>query len=140
MCIRDREELVSEETFPAMKCWMQVRMVNTLAPYLSNDFRVESGAFNRALSGVSEAVSREESAYNMAVSMFGEVVGIYYGKTYFGEEARRDVQAMVERFVEVYNQLLSSNEWLSDETQMCIRDSPGRSSHSPCRQPGFPGT
>ena len=116
------DELVSEETFPAMKCWMQVRMVNTLAPYLSNDFRVESGAFNRALSGVSEAVSREESAYNMAVSMFGEVVGIYYGKTYFGEEARRDVQAMVERFVEVYKQRLSSNEWLSDETRdMAIR-------------------
>ena len=64
----------------------------------------------------------EEAAYNVAMGVFSEVVGIYYGKTYFGEEARQDVQAMVEQIVDVYRQRLTENEWLSDETrEMAIR-------------------
>ena len=116
------DELVTEETFAEMKCWMSVALVNAMAPYLSSDFRVESGAFSRALSGVAEPISAQEAAYGLATSEFSEVVGIYYGKTYFGEEARSDVRGMVEQFVEVYKQRLAANDWLSEETrEMALR-------------------
>ena len=116
------DELVNDETFPQMKSWMLVAMVNAVAPYLSDDFRVQAAAFSLALSGAAEPTGAEEAAYNVAMGVFSEVVGIYYGKTYFGEEARQDVQAMVEQIVEVYRQRLTENEWLSDETrEMAIR-------------------
>ena len=116
------DELVSDETFPQMKSWMLVAMVNAVAPYLSDDFRVQAAAFSLALSGAAEPTGAEEAAYNVAMGVFSEVVGIYYGKTYFGEEARQDVQAMVEQIVDVYRQRLTENEWLSDETrEMAIR-------------------
>ena len=54
--------------------------------------------------------------------VFGEPIGIYYGKTYFGDEARADVTSMVNAFVSVYRNRLANNEWLSEETrEMAIR-------------------
>lgn len=83
---------------------------------------MQAAAFSLALSGAAEPTGAEEAAYNVAMGVFSEVVGIYYGKTYFGEEARQDVQAMVEQIVDVYRQRLTENEWLSDETrEMAIR-------------------
>lgn len=124
------DELVNDETFPQMKSWMLVATVNAMAPYLSDDFRVQASAYSLALSGATEPVSAEEAAYNAAMGIFGEDVGIYYGKTYFGEEARQDVQAMVEQIVAVYKQRLTENEWLSDETrEMAIRKLDSMSIH-----------
>ena len=124
------DELVNDETFPQMKSWMLVTTVNAFAPYLSDDFRVQASAFTLALSGATEPVSAEEAAYNAAMGVYGEIVGIYYGQTYFGEEARQDVQAMVEQIVAVYKQRLTENEWLSDETrEMAIRKLDSMSVH-----------
>ncbi len=116
------DSLVNEETFPAMKCWMLVLTVNSFAPYLSDAFRVEASSFSRMLSGVAEPTPKEKSAYYLANSTFNEVVGIYYGKTYFGDTARQDVHEMVESIVETYKDRLSKNEWLSEATRaMAIR-------------------
>lgn len=124
------DELVNDETFPQMKSWMLVATVNAMAPFLSDDFRVQASAYSLALSGTTEPVSAEEAAYNAAMGVYGEIVGIYYGKTYFGEEARLDVQAMVDQIVEVYKQRLNENEWLSDETrEMAIRKLDSMSVH-----------
>lgn len=111
------DELVNEGTFPAMKSWMLVQTVNGIAPYLSDAFRVEAGSFGRALSGAAEATAKEKSAYYLASNTFSEVAGIYYGKTYFGEQARQDVREMVESLVETYQNRLLSNEWLSEGTR-----------------------
>ena len=110
-------KLVNEETFPAMKSWMLVSTVNSLARCLSDDFRVESGSFARMLTGTSEAPSPEKGAYSLASGMFGEVVGIYYGQTYFGEQAKQDVRKMVETILATYENRLSANTWLGADTR-----------------------
>lgn len=116
------DELVNEETFPQMKSWMLVSLVNSLSAYLGEEARVEATAFERALSGVAEPSSGADAAYDAATALFSEVVGIYYGKTYFGEDARNEVQAMVEQMVQVYKNRLENNTWLSDQTrEMAIR-------------------
>lgn len=114
--------LVNDGTFEDVRSWMLVATVNSLAPYLSNDMRVESGAFNRLLMGTAEAPAPEKAAYRLASEMFSEVVGIYYGQTYFGEQARGDVRAMVEAIIDTYAGRLAANTWLSDDTRaMAIR-------------------
>ena len=110
-------EVVNDARFEELKSWMLVQTVNSIAPYLSDAFRVESGSFGRMLSGIAEATPKEKSAYYLASVMFGEVVGIYYGETYFGEQARGDVAEMVRAIVETYKKRLSANDWLSDATR-----------------------
>ncbi|MEA4896663.1 MAG: M13 family metallopeptidase [Christensenellaceae bacterium] len=111
------DALVNDGTFPAMKSWMLVNTVNAFASYLSDGFRVEAGSFSRMLSGVAEAASREKSAYYLAAGTFSEPVGIYYGQTYFGEQAKQDVRHMVEAIIDTYKDRLSANVWLSDDTR-----------------------
>lgn len=116
------DEVVNEETFPLLKSWMMLSTVVGFSNYLSEDFRIESGSFNRMLTGAAEAAPREEVAYALASATFSEVVGVYYGETYFGAQARQDVRDMVERLVKIYEERLSRNEWLSDDTrEMAIR-------------------
>lgn len=111
------DELVSEETFQVMRSWQLVIMVNSLSSYLSDDFRLEAGSFSRMIYGTSEATAKEKSAYSLATGMFSEVSGIYYGQTYFGEEAKQDVASMVETMISVYKSRISQNAWLGDETR-----------------------
>lgn len=114
--------LVNEETYPQLKSWLLVQTMCSFASYLSNDFRLESGSYSRMLSGTAEATSMEKSAYYLAYNMFSEVVGLHYGRTYFGEQAKQDVQQMVAQLVDIYEQRLAENDWLSAETrEMAIR-------------------
>jgi len=45
------------------------------------------------------------------------VVGDYYGRKYFGETAKNDVKLMVETMIGVYQDRLTSNQWLSQDTR-----------------------
>lgn len=111
------DELVNPETFPLMKSWMLVMTLNALTGYLSEEFRQIGGTYGRALSGAPEARPQEKAAYYLASGRFDQVVGDYYGKRYFGEQAKKDVQQMVESMVGIYQDRLSQNTWLSPETR-----------------------
>lgn len=111
------DELVNPETFPLMKSWMLVMTLNALTGYLSEEFRQVGGTYGRALSGAPEARPQEKAAYYLASGRFDQVVGDYYGKHYFGEQAKRDIQQMVESMVGIYQERLSQNTWLSPETR-----------------------
>ena len=44
------------------------------------------------------------------------MIGLFYGKKYFGEAGKADVKRMVTAMIKVYQARLSKNEWLSQET------------------------
>ncbi|MBT8876997.1 hypothetical protein BTH84_09855, partial [Lactobacillus delbrueckii subsp. bulgaricus] len=58
-----------------------------------------------------------KQAYRIANSTFSEVVGIYYGQTYFGAAAKEDVLGMIKRMLKVYEDRLAKNDWLSQATK-----------------------
>jgi putative endopeptidase len=58
-----------------------------------------------------------KSAYYLATGMFDQVVGDYYGRNYFGPQAKADVQQMVKKMITVYEQRLTHNTWLSTATR-----------------------
>ena len=51
------------------------------------------------------------------MSYFGQVIGKYYGETYFGPAAKADVEHMVHQMIAVYKQRLEENDWLSPATR-----------------------
>ncbi|MCT1186765.1 peptidase M13, partial [Lactococcus lactis] len=53
---------------------------------------------------------------DLTESYFSQVIGLFYGKKYFGEAAKADVKRMVTAMIKVYQARLSKNEWLSQET------------------------
>lgn len=111
------DELVNEDNFDEIKGWMIVKFINAVAGYLSQDFREAAFPFKQALSGQPELANGEKQAYRIANGTFSEVVGVYYGKTYFGQDAKDDVVDMINKMLAVYETRLKENDWLSEETK-----------------------
>lgn len=111
------DALVTPTTFSQMKSWMLVMTINALTSYLSEEFRQVGGIYSRALSGAPEARSQEKAAFYLASGRFDQIIGDYYGKKYFGEQAKKDVEQMVTRMVGIYQERLHNNSWLSEATR-----------------------
>ncbi|WP_223896302.1 M13 family metallopeptidase [Lactobacillus huangpiensis] len=110
-------EIINKENFAEIKGWMLVNFINGVADVLSQDFREASFPFAQALSGQPQLTTGEKQAYHIANDSFSEVVGVYYGQTYFGKEAKEDVEDMIHRMLDVYKERLQNNDWLSERTK-----------------------
>lgn len=110
-------EIINEENFDEIKGWMLVNFINAAADSLSQEFREAAFPFSQALSGQPQLTSGEKQAYYIANDSFSEVVGVYYGQTYFGKEAKEDVEDMIHRMLDVYKERLQNNDWLSEQTK-----------------------
>lgn len=111
------EELFNADTFEEVRSWSLVKFINSVATYLSQDFREAAFPFSQALSGQPELQSGEKQAYNLANGRFSEVVGVYYGQTYFGADAKADVLDMIHKMLDVYKQRIQASDWLSEDTK-----------------------
>ncbi len=69
----------------------------------------------------------KKTAYYLAAGTFDQVVGDYYGKRYFGPQAKADVHHMVKAMIDVYQNRLAHNEWLSPKTKQMAQKKTGKS-------------
>ncbi|WP_225047213.1 M13 family metallopeptidase [Lacticaseibacillus kribbianus] len=115
--LKEFTQLFDAATFTQYKHWAYVIELISLTGYLSEDLRQLGGTYSRALSGSPEAPSQIKHAYRLADRFFSEPIGIYYGQTYFGEKAKADVTALVERMISTYKRRLTNSSWLSASTK-----------------------
>ncbi|WP_409022326.1 M13 family metallopeptidase [Dellaglioa sp. P0083] len=111
------DELVNTTHFTEFKSWLIVKTVGSLSSYLSDDLRVIAGEYGRALSGSKAPKKQQKFAYYLAMGTYSGIVGEYYGHKYFGEDAKADVQQMVEKMINVYQNRLATNSWLTSATR-----------------------
>ena len=109
--------VLNEETFPLYQHWAYIKRLLEATPLLSEKLREIGSTYSRALSGVAVTPSIAKQAYRLASKYFSEPIGLYYGRKYFGEEAKRDVVDMVKEIIETYKVRVSKNEILSPETK-----------------------
>lgn len=109
-------KVCNEKTFKNIKSWIIVNAAFKLAPYLSDKIRIVAGNYNRALQGVKKAQSKQKQAYKLATNLFSMPFGIWYGKTYFGKEAKADITKMIYNMIKIYENKLRKNTWLSATT------------------------
>ncbi|MBW7988270.1 M13 family metallopeptidase [Lactobacillus helveticus] len=110
-------ELFNQESFDELKGWLISTFINKAAAFLSEEFRQAAFPFKQATYGQKELPSQEKEAYYKANNLFDDVIGVYYGRTYFGEDAKADVEDMIHRMIDVYEQRITNNEWLSPATK-----------------------
>ena len=108
---------ILKDHFDLFKSWALINVVRDNASYLNDEMREINGRYSRALSGSKKPVSQQKFAYYLARDIFSQVAGDYYGKTYFGPQAKADVHHMVEQMIAVYKQRLTNNTWLSKATR-----------------------
>jgi len=111
------DKIICEDNFKIIKSWMIVSNALAFASDLTDEIRIAGGAFMRALSGIKEPRTKDKFAFYQAYDRFSQVVGLYYGENYFGPVAKEDVKTMVHEMIGVYQERISNNTWLNDETK-----------------------
>lgn len=86
------EQFYSEEAWSLLKATLILSVVNLSTSYLTEDIRVLSGAYSRALSGVPEAKDKVKAAYHLAQEPFKQALGLWYAREKFSPEAKADVE------------------------------------------------
>ncbi len=115
--IKEFRELFNEETFPLFVSWCYLNTLLQQSKYLSIPMAETSGMFRRALMGVAKDPVLEKQAYQTASSVYDQSVGVYYGREYFGEEAKKDVVNLVHRIIDTYKLRVKKNSFLNENTK-----------------------
>lgn len=112
--IENYKDLMSD--FNLYLAWAKINLIINKVTYLSEEYRELASIYSRAIQGTSKLVELDKYAYRLVNAYYDEVLGIYYGKKYFGEEAKQDVINLVKNLIISYKNRLSQNTWLSKET------------------------
>ena len=111
------KRLFNEENYSKYLHWAYINFVLAASNFLSEDLRNISGSFMRMLTGVASMGTPEKFAYQIASAFFDQPLGVYYGKKYFGEEAKKDVIEMVNEIIEAYKERVKANDVLGEATK-----------------------
>ena len=103
-------EIYVEDNLEMIKNWMKSQLSLMSMNYISPDLATDEDDDE-------EAEDPFDVNYYITTMIFGDAFGQYYGETYFGAEAKKEVEDMVNELIEVYRDRIKANSWLSDETK-----------------------
>ena len=115
--IKEMNTYFSEEKLKLYTHWAYVKALLKNTAYLSEELTSLGRTYSRALTGTAADPSLEKQAYRAVSSTYSEPVGVYYGRTYFGEEAKKDVVELVKKIIETYKLRMRRNTFLAEETK-----------------------
>ncbi|RRD31521.1 endopeptidase [Streptococcus minor] len=110
-------EYYSEENWPFLKAVLLYGAATAYTAYLTDDIRILSGAYSRALSGTPQAQDKKKAAYYLAEGPYNQALGLWYAGKKFPAAAKADVEAKVKSMIEVYKSRLENVDWLAPETR-----------------------
>lgn len=114
---REMKDYFSVKTFPLYLHWAYIRTLIRTSSFLSEEISEIGTSYRRALTGVKKDPVLEKRAYQTVSRLFSEPIGVYYGRTYFGEAAKKDVIEMVKRIIEMYKKRMAENAFLKESTK-----------------------
>ena len=97
--------------------WTYLNCLLSNSSLLSEELYEIGTTFTRTLRGIAKNPVIEKQAYQRASNIFSEPIGVYYGRTYFGEEAKKDVISIVKKIIEMYKLKMKNNSFLKEETK-----------------------
>ncbi|HEM6116712.1 M13 family metallopeptidase [Streptococcus hyovaginalis] len=106
----------SQDNWENLKAELVYSAANAFNSYLTDEIRVLSGAYGRALSGTPQAMDKKKAAFYLAQGPFNQALGLWYAGEKFSPEAKADVEAKVATMIGVYKDRLRNNTWLQKET------------------------
>ena len=115
--IKEFKQYFNDANFEMFKHWCYVKTLVQATSNLSPELTSLGNIYTRALLGVQEDAPIEKQAYRLASTVFDEPVGVYYGRKYFGEEAKKDVVEIVKKIIETYKLRMNKNDFLAPETK-----------------------
>lgn len=115
--IKEFSSYFNKETFNLYIHWAYVKTLVGLVKYTSEELSYLGNTYRRALIGLAKDPTLEKSAYRLVSALFSEPLGVYYGRKFFGEEAKKDVVSLVKKIIEMYKERMAKNTFLEESTK-----------------------
>ena len=110
-------EYYSEDNWDLLKADLLLSAVTSWNAYLTDDIRILSGEYGRALSGTPQAMDKKKAAFYLAQGPYSQALGLWYAGQKFSPEAKADVEYKVATMIDVYKSRLTSADWLASATR-----------------------
>lgn len=111
-------KVVKETSNEDMKYYLVFNLLNSAAPYLSDDFSAARWEFyGKTLSGQQQQRPRWKRALGVPNSILSEAVGEMYVQKYFPASSKEKMVRLVGNLQEALGQHITSLEWMSEQTK-----------------------
>ncbi len=110
-------KLFNEDNLEEIKSYLLVKFLFKVSDLFDEELRHIQASYANAVLGIKEVKNVEKFAYSKGMEIFQQTVGIYYGKKYFGEDAKKDIYEIVNNIIDMYKERLDSNPWLQRATK-----------------------
>jgi len=110
-------EILNENTFEIFLHWTYVWTILKNAEALSKKIIDVANSYTNAIAGVKKNPDLKKQAYRLVTALYDQPIGIYYGRMYFGEEAKADVIKLVHTIIDTYKLRMQKNTFLSEATK-----------------------
>ena len=115
--IKNMNMYFNNDTFKQYIHWAYVKTLLANANKLSQEMTAISTTYRSCIMGIDSDPILEKQAYQIASSVYSEPCGIYYGRTYFGEEAKKDIISLVKKIIDTYKDRIAHNNFLEEATK-----------------------
>ncbi len=116
--IQEVASILNTADLDAQKSYLQWKVIDAAASYLSDDFVAENFEFNgKVLSGVKEMKPRWKRAVTTVDGALGEAVGQMYVEKYFPAAAKERMVKLVDNLQQALGERIQGLEWMSDGTK-----------------------
>jgi putative endopeptidase len=111
-------EFYKADNLDVIKEWLAWQVINSTAPYLSDDFINARFAFyGTKLTGAPMNRARWKRAVTLVEGSLGEAVGKIYVEKHFPPAAKARMDELVKYLVEAYRESIQNLDWMTDETK-----------------------
>ncbi|GGA68054.1 peptidase M13 [Neiella marina] len=109
------------------QAYLKIRLLNSVAGYLSSDFvDLNFDFYRRTLRGIEEQQPRWKLAVQDIDSMMGEAVGKLYVEEHFKPEAKERMETLVANLIKAFEISIKDLDWMTEETKVQALDKLGK--------------
>jgi putative endopeptidase len=112
------DSVYNESNLEAVKLWLQWQVINSTAPYLSDDFvNTRFDFYGKTLTGQPEMRARWKRGVQLVEGALGEAVGEIYVAKHFPPQAKERMDELVHWLIEAYRESITNLTWMTEETK-----------------------
>ncbi|USQ80805.1 peptidase M13 [Ornithinimicrobium faecis] len=116
-------EALREVSTADWRAWLTVRLLDSSASYLSDDFVEASFDFHgRTLTGTPENKERWRRGVALVEQLIGEEVGKIYVERHYPPEAGERMAGLIDNLLAAFRVRISELEWMGEETRLKALD------------------
>ena len=112
------DSVYNEGNLDAVRLWLQWQVINSTAPYLSEDFvNTRFDFYGKTLTGQPEMRARWKRGVQLVEGALGEAVGEIYVAKHFPPAAKEKMDELVHWLIEAYRESITNLTWMTEETK-----------------------